>query len=70
MSSITGLKTGRPSGRTSEHIKGLMSNSEEQKRLNVIMPAGEYQHLKLYAAATNRTISEVIRAAIKQTMAT
>lgn len=69
MSNSIGLKTGRPSGRTAEHVKGLMDDIEEEKRLNVIMPAGEYHALKMYAAARRKTISEVIRTAIKQTMA-
>jgi hypothetical protein len=68
MSNLLGLKTGRPSGRTAEHVKGLMDDAEEEKRLNVIMPAGEYHALKVYAASQKKTISEIIRSAIKQTM--
>ena len=68
MSNSLGLKTGRPSGRTAEHVKGLMDDAEEEKRLNVIMPAGEYHALKMYATAQRKTISDIIRTAIKQTM--
>lgn len=64
--STTGLQAGRPTGRTADHVRAVMSDIDEEKRLNVIMPSAEYFALKEYALKNRMTVSDVVRNALKQ----
>lgn len=66
--SKSNLSAGRPSGRTAAHVQKLMTDIDEEKRLNVIMPASEYYALKSFALDQRKTVSELVRAALKKLM--
>lgn len=65
------LKAGRPTGRTEERIekmKAKLAADDQEMRLNVRMPKGEYRKLKQFAFDHDMNISEVVRAALREYM--
>lgn len=64
------LKAGRPTGRTLTHVDRMKQQleSDEEMRLNVRMPKSEYQRLRHYAFEKGMTVSDVVRAALREYM--
>lgn len=65
------LKAGRPTGSTEarvDHLKQQLADDDEEMRLNVRMPKREYQRLKRFALDKDMSVSDVVRAALKQYM--
>ena len=65
------LKPGRPTGRTLTHVdrmKQQLADAEGEMRLNVRMPKSEYQQLKRFALDNNMSVSDAVRAALRQYM--
>jgi len=60
------LQAGRPSNRTAEHIKEQKAAFDEFKRLNVDLPKSEYLAFKAYALQKEKTVSQLIREAIRE----
>lgn len=65
------LKAGRPTGRTVEHVNSMRKRlevSEDEMRLNVRMPKSEHIALKRFALDQEMSVSDVVRAALRDYM--
>ena len=65
------LKSGRPTGRTLPHVdqvKRQLADDESERRLNVRMLTSEYRKLKRFALDKDMSVSDVVRAALREYM--
>jgi len=64
------LKTGRPSGRTAEHVAGAVKKLDGEARLTLRVSKSEMRGYKQFALDHDTTLSDLVRTALSEYMNT